>query len=448
MKNQTENYNLFVSKSSKLKGTVKAPPSKSYTHRAIIIGSMNGSTKIANPLYCDDTNATIQAWRTLGAKIHTYNDHLDIVGFNGNPSLSSNTINVKEAGTLLRFILSVLPLGRGKFTIVGEKTLCNRPNTAIVSALRSMGVEISGREADHKLPITINAKGELAGGSVEVSGKMSSQVVSSLLITAPLAKSDTTITVKDTLVSKPYVDITIDVLNWAGIEVENDSYRMFKVKSGQKFSPQSEFVVHGDYSSSAFLIAACCLIESDVVIKDLVIDKQGDRKIIELLNAMGASIKHKNGEVKINGPYKLKGQHIDCCDIPDLVPILVVLGTFAEGKTKLYNISHLVYKESNRVISTSNEIVKMGGKVSVISNNELVVYKSDISPDHVVSSNNDHRVAMALAVLGMKVGRLTIENADCIAKSYPDFIDDMKHLGALLSFRKKVTKERPKNDPT
>ena len=155
------NYNLSVSKISQLKGAITAPSSKSYTHRAIIIGSMNGVTRIANPLFSDDTKATINAWKKLGAKIYDdYGDHIDIIGFNGKPSLNGGFIDVNESGTLLRFILSVVPYGNGSFTITGNGTLKNRPNTAIIEALKLMGVEISGTTDDHKLPITVIAKGD------------------------------------------------------------------------------------------------------------------------------------------------------------------------------------------------------------------------------------------------------------------------------------------------
>ncbi|PIV53813.1 MAG: 3-phosphoshikimate 1-carboxyvinyltransferase [Elusimicrobia bacterium CG_4_10_14_0_8_um_filter_37_32] len=426
------NYNLSVSKVSYLKGEITAPPSKSYTHRAIIIGSMNGGTRIVNPLFSDDTEATIKAWRSLGATIRRYADHLDIIGFNRKPSIHRGSINVNESGTLLRFILTVIPCGNGKFTITGNGTLKNRPNTALVEALKSMGVEISGTTNDHKLPITITARGELSGGNIEVNGKMSSQAISSLLIGASLAKNDTVITVKNTLVSKPYVDITIDVLNWAGVKVENDNYQTFRIKAGQNICSKPEFIVHGDYSSAAFIIVACCLIKSNVVIKDLIIDKQGDRKIIDILNTMGASIEHMENEVRIKGPYKLKGIEIDCCDIPDLVPILVVLGAFAEGTTRIYNISHLVHKESNRVYSTADELMRIGGNIQ-ITNNEIKIIKSKLSAEEMLSAHDDHRVAMALSVSGMKIGGLTIENGSCITKSYPNFVSDMRRLGAKIS---------------
>jgi len=427
-------FDFLIEKTPKLKGTIKAPPSKSYTHRAIVIASMNNVNRIVNPLDSADTKATLKVWELLGAKIHRYKDHLDIIGFGGKPQQQSKELDVGESGTLLRFLLSILPYGTGTYKVIGNGTLCNRPNRTIIEALKSVDVDIQGVDIDHRLPITLKAAGSQKGGEIKVNGAITSQVVSSLLIGAPLAESDTTIYITDTLVSKPYVDITIDVLKWAGIEVENKDYKTFKIKSEQRFSPQSEFVIHGDYSSASFIIAAACLIKSDVTITDLVVDKQGDRKIIDFLNAMGASIQHTNDEVRIKGPYNLRGIDIDCADTPDLVPILAVVGCFADGKTRIKNISHVVYKESNRPISIMSELQRLGAQIDFINNNELIIQNSTLSSRNVssVSSYDDHRVAMALSIAGLKIGRLTVNGAHCVKKSYPTFFNDMKSIGAKI----------------
>jgi 3-phosphoshikimate 1-carboxyvinyltransferase len=423
-----EHNNLLVRKCSNLAGTIKAPPSKSYTHRAIIIGSINGEARIINPLYSEDTAATINVLEAMGAVVRKEEGYLDIRGFNRVPRLQKGFINVGESGTLLRFILSLLPLCKGEIIVTGEKTLRNRPNTTIINALRSWGIKISGQGRDHKLPITIIGKGGIKGGETEISGKMSSQSISSLLITAPLAKNDTTVIVTDRIVSRPYIDVTLDVLRWAGIKVKRRGYKSFHIKSNQEFNPREEFIVHGDYSSAAFLIAAACLVKSNVTIDDLVEDKQGDRKIIDILTRMGARIEMAKDSIKIRGPFELKGIDIDCCDTPDLVPILAVIGSFAKGRTRIYNISHLTYKESNRIDAPAGELTKLGASV-YISNNELIVHHSTLKPG-TVSSCRDHRIAMALAIAGLRIGNLKIEGYGCIAKSYPDFISDMRSIGA------------------
>ncbi len=423
---------ITIHKTMRLEGIIKAPSSKSYTHRAIIIGSMNSSAKVVNPLICDDTLATIKTWRQLGAEIVQKDNYLDIKGFNSKPHLISNELNVNESGTLLRFLLSILSYAEGEILIRGKGTLLNRTNKVLVEALKKIGVEVEGQGNEHTLPIKIKANGKINGGEIEISGKTSSQVISSLLIAAPLASQDTTIIVKDDLVSKPYIDITIDVLRWAGIEIINDNYKFFKIKCGQKFQPKNDYIIHGDYSSSAFLMAAACLVDSDVTIVDLVDDKQGDKKIINILEKMGAKITRNENSINIKGPFDLQGTEIDGHDIPDLVPVLTVLGTFAKGKTRIYNINHLVHKESNRITDPAGELKKLGAKIDITANNEIIIYESILKSGKNVSSRKDHRIAMSLSLIGLKFDNIIIEGANCISKSYPDFFNHLNQLGAKI----------------
>ncbi|MDP2913116.1 MAG: 3-phosphoshikimate 1-carboxyvinyltransferase [Candidatus Omnitrophota bacterium] len=420
--------NIIIEKATELIGAIEAPPSKSYTHRAIMACGINGKCRIQNPLYSDDIIATINAWKTLGAVIKKRRNFLDVRGFHGLPDPKNRLIDVGESGTLLRFILPILALAKGEFIISGRQTLMDRPNRTIVEALKSWDIDVSGKGDDHKLPIRLVAKGEIEGGETRVSGRESSQTISSLLMAAPLAKRDTIIIVKDKLVSKPYVDVTIDVLRKAGIEVVNKDYRKFHVKCGQRFKPLGKFIVPGDYSSSAFAIVAASLLKSDVAIMGLGDDKQGDNKIIEIVNAMGGKIRHAKNTIRINGPFALKGIDIDCGDTPDLVPILAVLGCFAKGKTRIHNVAHLAYKESDRIAAPAGELMKLGAAIST-TKDSMTIKQSRLRAGNV-SSRSDHRIAMALTVAGLIVGDVRIDGVECISKSYPRFLQDMKSLGA------------------
>lgn len=426
-----EKFNLLAGQSNHLKGKIRAPASKSYTTRAIIIGGLTGRARIFNPLICDDTKAAMKTWQLLGATLKKTKDNIDIKGLQGNFVFKNNSINVGESGTLLRLILPILALGKAKFVVNGKKTLLRRSNRSIAMALSSLGVVMRGRDNEFRLPIVIESRGQIQGGRVVVSGRMSSQTISSLLNVAPFAVSDTTIIIKDKLVSRPYIDINIDVLKSAGISVKEISPREFFVKSGQRLKEKIEFKIHGDYSSAAFLMAAACLIKSDVTITDLVKDKQGDREIINILNKMGAKIKRVKDALKISGPFKLRGIDINCRNTPDLVPILCVLGCFAKGATRIFDIEHLAHKESNRITAPAGELRKLGARVEA-RKDELIINESNLRPG-CVSSVGDHRIAMALAVAGLKIGNVVIRDAQCIAKSYPNFISDMKSLGAELA---------------
>lgn len=437
-----KSLNLKVRKASLLEGRLKAPPSKSYTIRALICAGLDAKVKIINPLIAEDTQAAIEALRHLGAIIKPGRDSLEVRGFAGFPSCKARRLNVGESGTLLRLLLPVIALGKGKFALNGRGTLLKRTNKPIAQALLSLGVEIKGSDSDFRLPIVIDAKGKIPGGRVKVSGSLSSQTISSLLNIAPLAKADTKIIAEGKVVSRPYIDITIDVLKQAGIKIvrpeggglatdsqsHRPGYKIFFVKSGQRINFKKDVVIHGDYSSAAFLIAASCLVKSDVTITDLVKDSQGDRQIIRILNAMGAKIKHINNEVSIKGPFKLKGIDVDCRDTPDLVPILAVVACFASGKTRIFNIGHLAHKESNRILAPAGELKKLGAKISA-GTDTLVIEESVLRPGEVRGCN-DHRMAMSLAVAGLRIGGITITGAECIKKSYPHFIADMHSLGA------------------
>lgn len=429
-----ESFKLKVRKASLLKGRIKAPPSKSYTIRALICAGLDGDVKIVNPLLAEDTQAAIRVLKHLGARIKPGKNSLLVAGFAGFPSSKIKGLNVGESGTLLRLVLPVIALGKGKFVVNGKGTLLKRTNKPIAQALISLGVEIKGSDSDFRLPLAIDVNGKITGGRVKVSGNLSSQTISSLLNIAPLAQQDTQIIVEGKVVSRPYIDITIDVLRQAGIKIVRQGYENFFVKSGQRINFKKDVIIHGDYSSAAFLIAASCLVKSDVRITDLVKDSQGDRQIIPILNAMGAKIRYVNNEVRIKGPFELKGIDVDCCDTPDLVPILTVAACFARGKTKIFNIGHLAHKESNRIFAPAGELKKLGAKISAGADT-LAIEGSALKPGEVCGCN-DHRLAMSLVVAGLAIGGVDVQGAECISKSYPDFIPDMKFLGAEFSIER------------
>lgn len=437
MSNFAEAYkksmNLQIQQTQRLAGKIQAPPSKSYTHRAVIIGSLNGNVSVINPLFCDDTLNTITLLEALGAKIERLDDRLVIQGVNGRPSVTrSGSLEVGESGTLLRFALPVAALNDGHCTVDGTGSLLKRPNREIVEALRQCGVDIAGQSQEHMLPIQVNAAGSLKGGEVFMDGGRGSQAVSALLIAASFAEDDIKLVMERKLVSRPYVDVTIDVLHWAGINVEiteDEGRECFYVKHGQKMLPKTDFTVHGDYSSAAFVLAAAILLDSDVTITDLADDCQGDRKILDILKTMGARPECAKNTVAIRGPHELHGVEIDCGNTPDLVPVLTVLGCFAEGETRIRNITHLAYKESNRVSEPAEQLKNLGADISY-TNDEIRIKHSRLNAGSV-SSCGDHRVAMALAVAGLRIrGGLTVQGSECISKSYPNFVSDMQGLGA------------------
>lgn len=430
---KTTGFSAAVSKAKKLRGTLFAPPSKSYTHRAVIVACMNGSSILHNPLRAADTLATMEAWRAFGCiiKDDVPANRLHVSGFDGRPRFSDGTkIDIGESGSLLRFALPVACLGTGDLEFVGRGTSLRRANSMVVEPLRALGVQIEAEGADCRLPIKVHGAGRLSGGRVHVRGNQSSQVVTAFLLVAPLCEGGMVVQVDGELVSKPYVDITIDVMERAGIRVTRDGYRSFLVPEGQCYQSLGEFHINGDYSAAAFFMAAAACVPADITIEGLVEDKQGDRRIVDILSEMGADIRCAENRIIVQGPSRLKGIDVSCRDVPDLVPAIASVAAVSEGKTRIFDIAHLRLKESDRIASLVKEFSKLG--VRIESEGDMISIEGSRVGPGTVSSCADHRIAMALSVLGLVVGGVVIEGAHCVSKSNPKFFKDLARLGAQI----------------
>lgn len=422
---------LNIQRADKLEGIVRAPSSKSYTHRAIVIGSMNGESTIINPLISEDTLATLNAWEKLGLDYSFLDENLlKLKGFDGHPKLPK-AINVHESGTLLRFLTCISVLGKSRMTINGAGTLMKRSNVMIVDPLKQLGMKVKSDNDDYSLPLTVDTRGDVIGGTIRISGDMSSQIISALLIISPHLPQFR-LEIEGKMVSRPYIRITLDVLNRAGIVINHDeNLDWFETPGGQHFKSLGEFVIPGDYSNAAFLLAAASLIKSDVLVTNLLADEQGDRAFLDILKRMGAIVEIKNDSVRIKGPFELHGIDIDCGDIPDIVPAIAPLAVYAKGRTRLFNIGHLKIKESNRIMSITEELNKLGVRIES-DGDQITIWQSKPRGTEVWS-HNDHRIAMAMAVIGLREGQMIIKDSDCISKSYVDFLKDMKSLGAPIT---------------
>ncbi len=422
----------MVKPSIELRGTVTAPPSKSYTHRAIIIGSLaKGGSIIQNPLISDDTMASVEACRKIGAEIKIFdkNKKIQITGISGKLKTPKEVIDVRNSGTTLRIMTSIGGLCRGKVILTGDESIRRRPMQPLLDALEQLGVRTTS--VDGKPPVTV--QGPLRGGDCRIRGDISSQFISGLLISAPLAANDTKIEIITELKSKPYIDLTLDVIKKfdGRIEVKNNNFYV----NGNQTYKGGIYRIEGDYSSAAFILAAAALTESEVTIKNLLRDsKQGDRRIIEILKNMGVDLKTKENELIIKGDGKLSGIEIDLSQNPDLVPIVSVLGSFAKGKTIIKNVEHLRYKECDRLKAMSNELEKMGARIKE-GRDYLWIKGIKSLKGARVHGWNDHRVVMALAIAGLRAeGETNIDTAESISVSFPEFVDCLRQLGADLSY--------------
>ena len=415
---------LRVQASERIEGTVNAPPSKSYSHRAFIMAFLaEGVSKIKNPLYSEDTLASLNSCQTLGSHVNKQNSYSEITGVSGKPKTPENVLDLKNSGTTLRILTSVASLAEGYTVLTGDKSLRTRPMQDLIDALLPLGVKAFSTRNNGKPPIVI--KGGFKGGETSINGNVSSQYISSVLMASPYAENSVDLKVKGEFISKPYVDMTLDLMEKFNIYVD---YK--RAENSFHIEPQiyrsKDYTVEGDYSSASYLIAAAAAMDSNLTIKNLVHDsKQGDKYILEIVKDMGCEVKVKNNEVNIDGQGSLNGIEVNLKNAPDLLPTVAALGAMADGKTSITGVEHARFKETDRIHTCAIELSKLG--VSLSENRDGLTINGGVHGG-VVKSHMDHRLAMAFYIIGMKVGNITIEDASVYNVSFPDFPNIMKKL--------------------
>ncbi len=418
---------------SPVAGEVSAPPSKSYTHRAVILASLAaGESIIQNPLLSDDTIYTINACRLLGADIELKGDRLKITGTGGQirTTHDKQRIFAGNSGSTIRMVAPLAALGQTKVIFDGDSRLRQRPIGDLISALQNLGVRARSLNDNGCPPIEVQG-GKFCTGEVITPGRVSSQHISSLLMIAPYTEEGIKIKVADGLRSKPYIDITIDVMRAFGVEAVNKDYKEFIVKGGQEYKAR-DYQIEGDYSSAAYFFAAGAIGGKPITAKNLRADSvQGDRYLLTILSEMGCSVEHQKEQLRISRNKELSGITMDMGDYPDLVQTVAVVAAYAGGKTRISNIGHLRFKESDRIRNTAAELVKMGIKVEV-SDNTMVVYGGKPRGTEI-ETHADHRTAMSFTIAALFAeGDSIINGAEAVSKSYPQFFADLKKLGAKI----------------
>ncbi|MDD4331972.1 MAG: 3-phosphoshikimate 1-carboxyvinyltransferase [Methanosarcinaceae archaeon] len=417
-------------KQSTLHGDVFAPPSKSYTHRAVAIAALSGAAKIHRPLLSADTLATIRSCKMFGAEIEKREETLYIQGVSGKPKIPGNVIDVANSGTTLRFMTAISALTKGITVLTGDSSLRTRPNGPLLEVLKKLKVKACSTRGNGQAPLVV--KGGLEGAIVKIDGSISSQFISALLIACPLAETSTTLSIVGEMKSKPYVDMTLEILKLAGAKIHEDENNSIKliIPSKQKYS-LSEYTVPGDFSSASYMLAAAALTDSVLTVRNLFPSKQGDLVIIETLKRMGADINWDKaaGVVRVKGGKPLQGITFDAGATPDLVPTIAVLAALAKGTTRIENAEHVRYKETDRLRALALELPKLG--VSVKEEKDgLEITGGSLRKGVSVKGWQDHRIVMALSVAGLVAGDITIDNVESVSVSYPDFFKDMATLGA------------------
>ncbi len=414
-----------------LKGSVFLPASKSYSIRAFIVAALGGRSQIIHPSDCDDSLVASRVAQALGADVGKDEDNCWSVKADPKKALPKS-INVKESGTALRLLLPLASLRESPTVIDGSGTLVGRPNRFLVETIRAMGVDIDGKGSEDGIPIQIRG-GSMQPGRVSIDGSISSQFISALLMTLPQLSDTSELMLEGKLVSRDYIDMTLDVLQRAGITIDQKSPRRFVVPGRQKYRGLKRFTVPSDDGLAAFLLAAAVLTDSDVRLTGHLNTGmlQADGHIYPILERMGVILRKTSRSIRVKGPVKLRGRRFSLKHCPDLLPILSVLALFANRPTTFVDIGHARVKESDRITDLRQELEKVGARIRETADQMTINPLENPVTDRLLDPHRDHRLAMAFCVLGLKVG-VRLRDIHCINKSYPGFIKDFKSIGAKV----------------
>ncbi|HEY7078310.1 MAG TPA: 3-phosphoshikimate 1-carboxyvinyltransferase [Nitrososphaeraceae archaeon] len=417
---------------SRITGTIQCPGSKSYTHRAVAIASLaNGKSTISNPLLARDTIATVCACKALGVDINCQNNVLIVHG-RDRLKIPENVINAENSGTTIRLIAAISSLTTGGFTILtGDSSLRRRPMNPLIQGLNQLGVMCCSSKGDGTPPL-VTKGGGMKGGTAKVRGDVSSQFLSSLLITGVRADSSTTIEITGRQVSRPYIDATISTMDRFGAQVAGSVETQISVDPGSYQG--TTFNIPSDFSSAALVMAAGILTSDEITLEGLDFRyPQGDSKIIDIISRMGGRVKVDTfkGEAKIYGCESLVGGNFDLFDTPDLLPVVSILSLKASSPVYIEGIEHARLKETDRVANISQELTKLGASVREEPDRITINAPRDLRNANL-DSHSDHRLFMAFTIASMLTEQSIVNGADSVDVSYPQFVSEMRRLGANI----------------
>ncbi len=407
---------------SSIHGQVVAPPSKSYTIRGLMCAALaGGKSQLVNPLVADDTEAASGVLRGLGVGIDRTEDSWLVSG--GGFETPKADLDCRESAATLRFMTAIGARVPSGCRLIAKPSLARRPIEPLIQALRQVGVDCDQNVETGT--VTVNGS-RFRGGIASIPGNISSQYVSALLLIGPLAASGMRVRLTSPLESKPYVEMTIECLGQFGIGVEaSPDYREFKAEP-QQYRP-AKYLVEGDWSSVSFLLALGAVSGSVEILNLNPKSLQGDKILLQLVERMGATISVGENSARVEKSKGLRAINIDMTDCIDLLPTVAVLAAFAKGTSELTGIARARLKESDRVLSVKNELERAGIEVREEPNRLSVVGGKPVGG--IFQSHGDHRLAMAMSILGAAVGNTTVEGAECVAKTYPEYWDILSSIG-------------------
>ena len=404
---------------------VCVPGSKSLSQRALVAAALaQGDSLIRNVLIAQDTLYLIGGLRALGANVVSTEDGIFVSGTSGKIINNGEELFLGNNGTALRFLTALVCLGNGKYVLTGEKRLCERPVGALVEALKEMGAEVVTH--NNCPPVQINAKG-LNGGKIILRDIESSQYVSALLLCAPYTASGINLSLQGGVVSTPYIDLTIAVMNDFGAKITQTGKYEYQVAAGEIYKGR-EYRVEGDASSASYFLLAAALLKKTIRVEGISRQsKQGDIRLLDVFEKLGCKVKSQENWVEVTGGPLAKGDFdFDLNDMPDMVPTLAILAAFREGQTTISNVAHLRIKESNRLQAVVTELHRAGIEAREMPEG-LVIQGGKMRPAEI-ETYNDHRMAMSFAIAGLRVSGIEISDKKCVDKSFPLFWEELKKI--------------------
>ena len=418
---------LTLNPINKIDGEIFLPGSKSLSNRALLIAALaNGVTKITNLLVSDDINHMLNALKSLNVDF-TLSDcgtECTVTGNNG-------FFNAKEplelylgnAGTAMRPLCAALAASEGEFILTGEPRMKERPIGHLVNALAQLDADIEYLETPEYPPVKINGKA-LTGDTVTIDGSISSQFLTAILMIAPLLSSDTNIEIEGELVSKPYIDITLDIMSRFGVTVQNNNYQSFSVRGNQSYQAVDKYMVEGDASSASYFLAAGAIKGGEVTVHGVgKLSVQGDKHFADVLEKMGAKVTWADESITVAG-NALTAVDMDMNHIPDAAMTIATTALFATGTTVIRNIYNWRVKETDRLFAMATELRKVGAEV--IEGEDYISITPPVSLKHAeIDTYDDHRVAMCFSLVALSDTPVTINDPKCTAKTFPDYFEKL-----------------------
>ena len=408
--------------------TIEVPGSKSYTNRALLVAALaRGASTLTGALFSDDTHYMCNALQNLGVEIDAVEKRamFDVSGNGGDIPVSSAELYIGNSGTTSRSLTAYVSLGHGRFVIDGDEPMRHgRPISDLLDALTQIGVSARSQYDNGHLPVIVEASG-LEGGRTRLDVSKSSQFLTALLLIAPCAKNDVEIEVVGDR-EMPYIDITLAVMEAFGVQVVSEGYKYFRIEGGQRYQPRI-YNVEPDASNASYFFAAAALTGGRVTVQHLHLDSmQGDVQFVRILEQMGCQVAVSDIGITVTGPHQLKGVDVDMRAISDTALTLAAIAPFADSKVTIRNIEHTRWQETDRIHAMVTELRRLG--VPVIEHQDgLEVSPSSITPA-AIDTYEDHRMAMAFSLVGLKARGIRINDPDCVSKTFPNYFEVLQGL--------------------